>query len=175
MNVLEQSLTHLLSAAVIAGMLALCLRSRPASEAVAGRRVYRVHPGWFVFCALGGAFLVGIFAFAATTAVPEDRATAGWCSVVSAAFFVFAAFAFRTVSVTVDDDQVTARTLFGERTVALREVERVTVAGLVVELRMRVDPRLGKRPRPLTFVAALRGLGELVVTLRARAGLSEGS
>jgi hypothetical protein len=173
-NALEQSLTHLFSAAIIAGMLALCLRSRGPGAAVTGRRTYHVHGGWYVFLALGGAFMVGIFAIAAATTVPEDRAMAGWCSVVAAVFFGLSGLLFRTIAVTIDDEQVTARTLFSERSVPLRELERVSVVGLVVDLRMREDARTGKRPRPLTFLAGLRGLGELVATLRQRAGLTDG-
>jgi hypothetical protein len=171
-NIFEQMLTHILSAVVIAAMLALCMRSRPGGEAVMGRQTYRVHPGWFVFCALGGMFLVGIFAFASTTATAEDRPIASWCSALSATFFAFTALALRAASVTVDDDQVTSRTLFGERSVALGSVERVAVKGLAVELRLRVDPRTGKRPRALHFLAGFRGLGELLATIRSRAGIA---
>ena len=171
MSMLEQTVTHLLSAVVIAGMLALCLRSHGKSEAVPGRRIYRVHAGWFVFCALGGVFLVGLFAFASTTAMEADRPIAAWCSAISATFFVFTAVALRAASVTLDDTQLTSRTLIGERTIALRSVERVAVKGLVVELRLRVDPATGKRPRTLTFLAGFRGLGELLASIRARAGI----
>jgi hypothetical protein len=169
MSMFEQTLTHLLSAVVIAGMLALCLRSRGQGEVATGRRIYRIHPGWFVFCGLGGAFLVGIFAFASTTAEPVDRPIAAWCSAISAIFFVITAIALRAVSVTIDNDQLTSRTLVGERSVALRDIDKVAVKGLAVQLRLRVDPRTQKRPRSLTFLAGFRGLGELLATLRHRA------
>jgi hypothetical protein len=163
---------NVLSAAVILGMFALCMRSRPAGGAAAGPREYRVHGAWYVFSAVGGAFLVGIFAVASRLADPADKASAAWCSAASAAFFVLFTAFLRSLRVTLDGDRVTSRTFLGEKSVALRDVERVSVTGLVVEVRLRADPSTGKRPRPLTFLAGLRGLGELTETIRARSGAS---
>ena len=59
---------------VMGVLLALCLRSRGNDVSTSsGPRSFYVHPGWFVFCGIGGVLVVGIFAFAATQAVPEDR------------------------------------------------------------------------------------------------------
>ena len=153
-------------------MLALCLRSKNnEAMVVPGRRTYRVHPGWFIFCGLGGLFLVGIFAYPTKPTIPENERIAAWCSVISAVVFVFAALVFRAATVTVDETTLTSRTLFNERTVALNTIEGVKVVGLVVEVKLRPDPTTNQRPGPLTFLAAFRGLGELLVTIRARAGL----
>jgi hypothetical protein len=172
MSSLELALTHVCSGIIIAVMLALCLRSKnPEATLASGRRIYRIHPGWYWFCALGGAFLVGIFAFASTITIPENKKSAAIASVISAAFFVFFAAVLRAASVTIDETSVTARTLFGERTETIAQIESVKVVGLVVEIKFRADAASGRTPKALNFLAGLRGLGELLATLRARAGL----
>ncbi len=168
MNVIQHVLVHLLSGLVIAGMLGLCLRSPRPGVAVTGRRVYRAHPAWYVFCALGGGLLVAIFALATTTAAPADKITAAWCSAGAAALCVGAALILRLASVTIDEHQLTSRTLIGERTIALAQIESVAVLGLSVTVRLRADPATKQRPRALNFFAGLRGLGDLVATLRER-------
>lgn len=170
MSFLEQFLAHLLSALVIAVMLAVCLRSRAGGVGVTGRRVYRTHPAWFVFCGAGGLFLVVLFAYASQTALPADRPIAAGCSAGAALFFLFLAATLRAASVALDETTVTSRTLFGERSVELANIERVAVKGLAVELLLRKEPGTSRRPRPLLFMIAFRGLGELLATLRARAG-----
>ncbi|MEO5959592.1 MAG: hypothetical protein ABIR80_10775, partial [Opitutaceae bacterium] len=65
----------------------------------------------------------------------------------------------------------TSRTLVGERTVSLGGIESVNVVGLVVEVKFRAEPATNRRPKSLNFLAGFRGLGELLATLRARAGL----
>jgi hypothetical protein len=172
MSALQLALTQACSAAVIAVMLALCLRSRNKEAVIVpGRQTYRVHPGWFIFCGAGGLFLVGIFAYASATTIPEDQKLAAGASVVSAVFFVFAALVFRAAAVTLDETTLTSRTLFGERTVSLGGIESVNVIGLVVEVKFRPDPATNRRPRALSFLAGFRGLGELLANLRSRAGL----
>lgn len=170
MTVMESVLVHVFSALVIAVMLAICLRSRSRGTPASGRQVYRVHGAWFVFSALGGGLLVGVFALASTTALPEDRSTAVWCSVASAIFFIFFAIVMRSLRVTVDDRVVTTQNLFTERSVALRDVDRVGIVGLMVEVRLKEGPATRKRPRPLVFLAGFRGLNELIATIRARSG-----
>lgn len=172
MSPLELALTQLCSAAVIGIMLAICLRSRNTGVAIVpGRHTYRIHPGWYVFCGLGGLFLVVIFAYASMTTIPENQQITAWFSVGSAVLFVFAALVFRAASVTLDDGMLTSHTLFGERTVPLNGIESVKVVGLVVEVKFRPDPATNKRPSALSFLAGFRGLGELLANVRARAGL----
>jgi hypothetical protein len=176
MSTPEQALTQVCSAAVIAVMLAICLRSRAnVVEVVPGRRSYRIHAGWSVFCGVGGLFVVGVFAFASMTTIPENQKIAAWCSVLSAVLFVFVALVFRAASVTLDETTLTSRTLLSERTVSLRDIESVKVVGLVVEVKFRPDSATNRRPKPLSFLAGFRGLGELLANLRARAGLPAAS
>jgi hypothetical protein len=171
MNWTVQIFVPLLSALVIGGMLIICLRSGSSAAVPSGRREYRIHGAWFVFAAVGGAFLVGIFALASTMAQPEDRNSALWCSAGSAVFFVLFAVLMRSMRVMVDDERVTVRNLFGERSAALREVESVAVVGMMVEVRRKQGPSEKKRQGPLLFLAAFRGLRELMATIRSRAGL----
>jgi hypothetical protein len=168
MTVIETILVPVFSALVIAVMLAICLRSKASVHDVSGRRQYRIHGAWFVFCALGGALVVGVFALAGAMARPENRPTAVWCSVASTIFFVFFALVMRSLRVTVDDDAVTTHNLFAKRSVALRDVDHVNIVGLLVEVRLKADAAIGKCPRPLVFLAGFRGLDELIATIRAR-------
>ena len=168
MTVIETILVPIFSALVIAVMLAICLRSRATAPDVSGRRQYRIHGAWFVFCALGGALVVGVFALASAMARPENRPTAAWCSVAAAIFFVFFALVLRSLRVTVDDRVVTTHNLFAERSVALSDVDQVTIVGLLVEVRLKADAATRKRPRPLVFLAGFRGLDELIATIRTR-------
>ena len=173
MSPVELILTQVCSAAVLGVMLLLCLRSRdPGPAAGSGPHTYRVHPGWFVFCGVGGLFLVGIFAFASSVTIPENKPSAAMASVLSALFFVFAAWVFRGTSVTLDESTLTAHTRFGRRTVEVKTIESIKIVGLVVEVRFRPDSTTNVRPKPLTFLAGLRGLGGLLANVRMRAGLS---
>jgi hypothetical protein len=111
-------------------------------------------------------------------AQPEDRNSALWCSAGSAVFFVLFAVlmrSMRSMRVMVDDERVTVRNLVGERSVALREVESVAVVGMMVEVRRKQGPSEKKRKGPLLFLAAFRGLRELMATIRSRAGLPAAS
>ena len=174
MSLMENILVNVLAALAIAVMLGICLRSRPGAATGSGRQVYRIHGGWFVFSALGGALFVGIFALAGATGAPEGREGAVWLSVASViAFLLFAQF-LRTLSVTVDDETVTSHVLWIDQSVALRDIERVSIIGLVVELRLKAGAAAGQRPRALTFLAAFRGLNDLVATIRARAEAAGG-
>lgn len=175
MSPLELGLTQGCAAAVIAGMLALCLRSKAnVVEVVPGRRTYRIHAGWYVFCGVGGLFLVGLFAYASLHTIPENQKIAAWSSVASAVLFVFAAMVFRAAAVTLDETTLSSRTLFAERTVPLNGIESVNVVGLVVEVKFRPDATTNQRPKALNFLAGFRGLGELLANVRARAGLPPG-
>jgi hypothetical protein len=169
-NTTEQIVTHSVSVAVLTVLITWCLRSRGGVATATGRKVYHVHRAWYVFCALGGLFLVAIFAYASFTTIPEDRGSALACSVISALFFSFTALVFRAASVTIDDEQMTSTTLFGSQTVRFKDIEKVTLAGLVVEVRLRPVPGI-KKARRLTFLAAFSGLGQLIATVRERAGL----
>jgi hypothetical protein len=172
MNLTEHAIAHVCSGLVIAGLLGLCLRSPAASAVAADRRAYRAHPAWYVFCAAGGVLLVGIFAFASRTALPETKTIAAWGSAGTAIFFVGTVLILRAAQVTLDERDLTSRTMFGERTVALDQVETVAINGLSVEVRLREDPATRRRPRTVAFFAGLRGLGDLVATIqgRSRAG-----
>lgn len=171
MTITEHALTHACSGLVIAGMLGLSLRSPAAGVVASGRRVYRAHPAWYVFCAVGGALLVGILAYGSRTALPETKTIAAWGSAGSAILFTGAALTLRAAQVTLDERDLTSRTMFGERTVPLDQIETVAVNGLSVEVRLREDPATRRRPRLLAFFAGLRGLGDLVATIQAHRGV----
>ena len=168
MNFFTQLMVIGLSAALTGGLLALSRRSRPTAGG-AGPQTFRVHRVWFIFCALGGGFLFGLSLFLSGTAEPGERAGPAWAAVIVAAFFAFFAFMLRTISATVDGDQLTVRTLHRVRTVALREVESVQTVGMCIEVRLKA-PVGSKPPPPLVFLAALRGLGELSDRIRAGSG-----
>lgn len=169
MNPLEQGLAVGLGISIIGIITAICLRSPSRTVSIGGKQVYRIHGVWFVFSAVGGAFLAGLFALGATFS-PDQRAFCLGCAALSVVFFAFFAFVMRSLSVTLDEERVTAGTLFGSRSVELRNVDRVMFAGLVVEVRQREDPVTKKRGRPLTFLVGFRGVQDLVAAIRARSG-----
>jgi len=171
MNWSIQIVVPILSLLIIGGMLYLCLHTGPGAVIASGRREYRIHGAWYIFAAVGGVIVVGVFAIASNFARPEDRNIAVGCSIGAAVFFVLFAWFLRSLRVIVDDTSVSSKTPFGTRSVPLSDVDRVAVIGMNVELRRKVDPATGKRGGPLVFLAGFRGLRELLATARARAGL----
>lgn len=171
MNWTVQIVVPIVSLLVIGGLLYLCLHTGPSAHVAEGRREYRIHGAWYIFAAVGGALLVAIFAVASNFARPEDRGVAIGCSIGSAVFFALFAWFLRSLRVIVDDTSVSSKTPFGTRSVPLNDLDRIAVIGLNVELRRKVDPITGKRGGPLVFLAAFRGLREILATIRARAGL----
>jgi hypothetical protein len=174
MNALQQGISIGLGMAVLMAVTGLCLRVPAGGARVAtGVQVYRIHPAWFVFAALGGLFLAGIFAFASFTCPPDQRIFCLVCSLVAALFFTFFAIFMRSMRVTVDMETVTSGNLFFSRKVALPELEAAGVAGFMVEFRPRKDPVTGKRRMPLVVFAGFRDTTGLIATVRARAGLGQ--
>jgi hypothetical protein len=172
MTALEQGLSIGLGIGILMAVTALCLREPPGgARAAEGTQAYRIHAAWFIFAALGGVFLSGLFAFASFVCPPDQRAFCLGCSVVAALGFAFFAVVMRSLRVTVDAEKVTSTHLFCTRSVALRDVERIGVAGFMVEVRPRPDPANGKRRTPLVFFAGFRDTSGLIATVRARAGL----
>jgi hypothetical protein len=167
---LEQGVAVGLGMAIIGTISGICMRSAARPASVGGKLVYKIHPVWFVFSALGGIFLSGIFVMGASFQ-PDLRTFCLGSAAVSAAFFCGFALLMRSLSVTIDETSVTGGNLFGRKSVEFRNVEKVTLAGFVVEVRQKPDPATGKRPRPLIFLAGFRGIKELMATIRTRSGI----
>ena len=169
MDLSTQVAIAVLSFLLLGGLLAVSRGSSGSMAADARLRVYRVHPVWYVFCALGGAFLVGLLIFIAVTADAGNRAGPAWFAGGAAVFFIFFAYMMRSISATIGDGRLTVRTLGRIHTVALRDVDQVKTTGLAVEVSLKA-PAQGKRPTPIVFLAVLRGLGDLLAEIRAGAG-----
>ena len=174
MNALQQGTSIGLGIAILTVVTGLCLREPPGGARVAeGVQFYRIHTAWFIFAALGGLFLAGIFAFASFICSPDQRIFCLGCSMVATLFFAFFAVYMRSLRVTVDSERVTSDNLFFSRSVALRDVEAVGIAGFMVEIRPRKDPVTGKRRLPLVVFAGFRDTTGLIATVRARAGVAK--
>ena len=171
MSPLEQCVAVGMGVAIIGVISGICMRSSARPANVGGKLVYRIHPVWFVFSALGGIFLTGIFVMGASFQ-PDLRTFCLGCAAASAAFFCLFALIMSSLSVTIDDKAVTGGNLFGTKSVEFANVELVNFAGLVVEVRQKPDPATGKRRRPLIFLAGFRGIKELTAMIRARAGIA---
>ena len=172
MTPIEQGLAIGLGMAILVAVTGYCTRVPPGGAVIAqGTRVYRIHKVWFVFSALGGLFLSGLFAFGSFVCVPDQRGLCIACSVIAALFFAFFAYTMSSLSVTVDDAVVTVGTLFGKRSIAFGNIDRVAVVGMLVEVRQKADPATGKRKRPLTFLAGFKDLQGIIATIRARSDI----
>lgn len=173
MSVLQQSVAVVIGFVILAAVTGLCLKAPPGGAKPAqGTQVYRIHPAWFVFGAVGGLFLAGIFAFGSTVCEPDQKTFCLGCSVFSALFFAFFMVVMRSLSVTVDAERVSSKTLFWTRSVELRNVERAGLGGFVVEVIQKPDPATGKRRLPLTFLAGFRDTAGLIATIQARSGVT---
>ena len=174
MNAVQQGIAVGLGMAVLMGATALCLREPPGgARAAEGTQVYRIHAAWFIFAASGGLLLSGLFAFGSFVCSPDQRMFCIGCSVISALFFAFFAYFMKSLRVTIDAEKATSTNLFFSRSVLLRDVEAVGIAGFMVEIRPRKDPATGKRRMPLVFFAGFRNTPGLIATVRERAGLGK--
>lgn len=170
MSAIEQGLVIGLGMAILAVVTQLCLRAPPGGAVPAqGTRVYRIHGAWFIFSALAGLLLSGLFAFGRSVCEPDLRSFCVACAVLAPVFLALFALILRSFKVTVDETRVTSTTLFIDRSVEIRNVDRVAVAGLVVEVSQKVVPATGKRPRPLVFLAGFKDTAGLIATIQERA------
>jgi len=169
MKLIDQGAVSGVGLAIIGLILFVCLRSSPAGPA-AGPRTYRAHGAWYVFSAAAGAGLIGIFMVGYVVGEPDLRPGLIWCCVGTTIFFALFAGYLRSLRVMVDAERVRSRVLWINQSVELRNVDQVTHAGLVVEVRQKVDPATGKRGRALVFLAGLRGVRELIATIADRSG-----
>jgi len=169
MNILTQIIAITLGGLLIGGMTLLSMRSRGSRGNGDGPHTFRVHPVWFVFGALGGLFFVGLCGFIVATAAPGERSGPAWFGVVATGFFVFYTYVLRSISVTVDGDQLTVVTLGKRREAALRDIESFKTVGMMIEIRLKPGPD-GKVPPPMVCLAALRGLGDLAARVQRGTG-----
>ena len=158
-----------ISLAVLGILVAICMRRTPgvaAGEPLTGPRTFTMHRAWYVFMLVGGAFVVGIFAFAGIRS-PQVGMTAMWCSVAGAALFGACILVLSRLRATLDGDSLVYRTALRTHTLDLRTLRGVRLEAMTLTLAFDPD-RPGERARRVNILAGFKDLSTLIDALEAR-------
>jgi hypothetical protein len=151
-------------------LVGICLRRRPGAKSSSSDapRTFVAHRAWYVFTALGGLFLVGIFAYAALTD-DDARIVMTIASAVAALLFAALAVGLARSFVVVDGTRLVYRSFLTTREVDLALADSVTVEGFVVAVRFRPSPPGARPAKPLLMAAVFGDLSDLIDLIARRA------